>query len=145
MASKKKSTAPVTDFDTVEETLDETSLVLDNSVIPVNSNQTFGVKYLDRLTVALYERTLYTEDTVLEVAGKTYPYKAGDYGPWKLSARPYQPTLSAALRWVTEWMTADKLTEAGDMAFLGELLEDTKNDIVTAILAAGIPNRLPSK
>lgn len=118
-----------------EEHLDsDTELVSDNDhhVLICNSKQTFGLIF-KRGYIELRERTFFEQDTLVGVGEKTTLHKAGEFGPWRLSARPYPARWDIALNYIAEWIAQDNLAEAEDLNYIIEVLGETKKDIVSAV------------
>lgn len=112
--------------------LDLDSEVHAKNILICNSNQTFGIAF-KRGYVELYERTLFSEDTTLGVGDKVAHYKAGQYGPWKLSSRPYPAKWEHALGYICEWVAQDNLAEVEDLNYIIEVLNETKQDIINSV------------
>jgi hypothetical protein len=134
MGRPKKVTAPVETVITIDEQEDQEEQVelAENHILICNSKQTFGVVF-KRGYVELYERTYFAEDTVVSAGARTVNYKAGDFGPWKLSSRPYPANWEQALRYVADWVAQDSLTEKEDFNCIIEVISESKKDVIDSL------------
>jgi hypothetical protein len=138
MARKKASKIENVDGTITDDT--EPSADEVNGIVPINALQTYGIKILDRYCICIMKRAYYEEDTTYEMMGTTYTFYAGQYGPWKKSEKPYQRTLREALKLVFEWMVQDKLSDAGDISFLVEHMDECLASIEEGMKnLAGLP------
>jgi hypothetical protein len=102
-------------------------------VIPVNSDKTYGI-ISDRYCFAVYTRELFREDkTFIQTkgrgAGRTVVQKAGEYSNWRLSAHPYQNSISAALETIAKFMIEDGLSDHRDISILADFVSEVLDEI----------------
>jgi len=133
MKTKRKSTKEACTLDDQDNELEERHG--SKNILVCNSKGTFGI-VCRRAYVELYERAYYTEDTVINHKGQDIAHKAGTYGPWHYSAKPYPAKWDQALKYIVDWIAQDNLAEAGDFNYIIEVLDQTKNDVINSVTAS---------
>lgn len=133
MGRPKKSATLVKEESTEQlEQEEQLEQVAADNILICNSKKTFGFVF-KRGYVELYERVLFKEDTTVTAGPRTVSYKAGEFSPWRLSARPYPASWEHAVKYVADWVAQDSLTEKEDFNCIVEVITESRADVVSAL------------
>lgn len=110
----------------------------ESDVVLIDSEGIYGLRTY-KYGYELHVRRKYKKDTVVEIKGvgsnesRQVLYKAGDFGPWQFSARPFHGKLSTLLLAVHEMMIKDKITESLTIKNLTEVIKESESRILQVV------------
>lgn len=104
-----------------------------SNVVLIDSEGIYGVRTY-KFGYELYVRRKYKKDTIVETKGisseiKTVVYKAGDYGPWQIAAKPYHKTMDSVLLTTFHHMIKDGISESSNISNLRQIIKDSEDRI----------------
>lgn len=110
----------------------------ESDIVLIDSEGVYGLRTY-KYGYELHVRRKYNKDTVVEIKAvgssesRQMLYKAGDFGPWQLSARPFHGKLGTLLLAVHEMMIKDKITESLNIKNLSDIIKESEKRILQVV------------
>lgn len=110
----------------------------ESDIVLIDSEGIYGLRTY-KYGYELHVRRKYKKDTVVEIKGvgnnetRQILYKAGDFGPWQFSARPFHGKLGTLLTAVHEMMIKDKIAESLTIKNLADVIKESEKRILQVV------------